>query len=224
MSTILFRSSSVFLTVLLALILPSQNSFCAEEVDDVLQFYCKRAAAVSKARDPIERGANFSVRTRTFYKKVGRGAEVTALDSSLDTYYYSFGRLDSVINTFQPSHSIPDLELFSPRIFDIDYRFNFFPNDTGGVEIAIGFDTDSTVPGRPTGLAIIDRNRYLLRMLYLHYPNLEEYKRFSRSFRFSQVDNYLFPDSVWVVASRHGIFSSEHFRIETGIIEIKVYH
>lgn len=212
------------MVILSILSLRGFDPLSAEQVDEVLQFYCRRTAAVSEARNPIEHGVTFFIRTRTFYKKIGRGGKVAALDSALDIHYFSYGRLDSVVNTHKPSQSLPDLELFSPEIFDFDYKFNFFPNDTGGSEIAIGFDTDSTTTGRPVGLAIIDRSRYLLRWLYLHYPELEGYKRFSRSFRFTEVENYLFPDSVWVVASRPGIFTQESFRLETGIVEIKVYH
>ena len=97
-----------------------------------------------------------------------------------------------------------------------------FPNDTGGPQLAIGFDTDSLRDPRPVGLAMIDRDEYYPKWLYLFYPEEKNHSRFTKSFRFVQQDGLLFPDSVWVVGAREGVFSTEHYRIETDVTEISI--
>jgi hypothetical protein len=64
----------------------------------------------------------------------------------------------------------------------------------------------------------------LLRWLYLYYPSTSGVERLTRSFRFTEVEGYVFPDSIWEVGARSGIFSLEYYRLETGIVEIEVIH
>ena len=35
---------------------------------------------------------------------------------------------------------------------------------------------------------------------------------------------YIFPDSIWEVGSREGIFSTENYRLETSISSILIRH
>jgi len=110
-----------------------------------------------------------------------------------------------------------------PNVFAQASEFCFYPNDTGGVELALGFDHDVSLSQLPVGLAVIDRDRYLLRWLYLYYPEHLDYKRFSRSYRLTLQDGYVFPDSIWEVGARPGIFSPEYYRLETVITGITIY-
>jgi hypothetical protein len=107
-------------------------------------------------------------------------------------------------------------------VFDQDYQFSFYPNDTGGKYLAIGFDTDSAGDPRPVGLAIIDRYEYSLHRLYLFYPHQAGYKRLSRTLHFVKHEGYIFPDSILELAARAGIFSTDHYRLETVISNIKI--
>jgi hypothetical protein len=175
------------------------------------------------AGDPIAHGVNFSYQTTTYYKKLGNLGEISSVDSVKNIYFYSFGNLDSSKTLLPAKHSIPKIDLSVPGIFDSTYILNFFPNDTGGTLLAIGFDSDSTHKSWPSGLVEIDRQKYFPRWLYLYYPDQGGFKRYSRSFRFIDQQGYVFPDSVWEVAVKDGFLFSTSYRLETSISEFKIY-
>jgi len=102
------------------------------------------------------------------------------------------------------------------------YHIHFYPNDTGGLSLAMGFRADSTMPRQPDGLVVIDRTEYYPRCLYLYYPNKPDFKRFTRTFRFALVDGFIFADSISEVAARQGIFSLENYRLETSISDLTI--
>jgi hypothetical protein len=191
--------------------------------DPILEFYVKKAAATFTSRDPMAAGVNFSLRATTYYKDLSRGGKVTLSDSSIIDYFYSFGEVDSTVVIAAPKHNHPSFDITVPNVFTGDYVYNFFPNDTGGSDLSIGFDTRDTTSPDPTGIAVIDRDRYFLKRLYLFYPNDVAYKRYSRSLRFTDFEGYIFPDSVSESRAEAGIFSSKHYRVETEIGQLQIY-
>jgi hypothetical protein len=207
---------------LAALFLPALSVGDAESDDPVLDFYCNRARVTAGNLNPIERGTAFSFDAVTYYKRIGRRGKVDLVDSTRSTYYYSFGKLDSLTTDTSASSRDYEVDLSYPNVFDGDYIFSFYPNDTGGADLAIGFDTDTAVAGEPVGIAIIDRSRFFLKWLYLHYPDRKGYKRYSHSLRFTERDGLVFPDSIWTVAAKAGLFSSEFYRLETGISNLVI--
>ncbi|MEA3297096.1 MAG: hypothetical protein U9R56_04460 [candidate division Zixibacteria bacterium] len=202
--------------------------FCAAAgepvaVDPVLEFYCGRAAAVFTARDPIEHGLCFSFTVRSYYKSVGRRGNIEDVDSAVIRYHFSFGHLDSQKTVLCTSDKLTDIDFSFPNVFSEHYLYNFYPNDTGGVNIAIGFDTDSVGNNQPVGLALIDREQYILRWLYLFYPHKSGFRRFSRSFRMTEFRGFVFPDSLWEVGAAEGVFSTDDYRLETCIESIEIH-
>lgn len=107
-------------------------------------------------------------------------------------------------------------------MFVDSFGHGFFPNDTGARELAISFENISSSDTLPSGIAVIDREEFTLLSAYLFYPREEGFKRLTRSFRFSDNAGFNFPDSVWEVAARQGIFSTEYYRLETKIKEIQL--
>lgn len=194
-----------------------------EEIDPILSYYCKRASEAFTGQNPLESGISFSFRATSHYMNLGEHGEVTRLDSGITDYYYSFGKLDSAEVVLKPKHDQKPIDFSYPDVFSQDYEFYFFPNDTGGSELAIGFDTYNSEDTLPIGLAVIDRDRFFIRWLHLHYPNKKYYKRFSRSFRFAEHDEYLFADSMWQVSARRGVFTTEFFRVESRITDFRLY-
>lgn len=191
--------------------------------DPVLQFYCQKARTICTERNPIEQGVSFSFTATTYIKKLDRHGEVTSIDTATADLFFSHGKLDSQMSTVLPDGAFSSPELAYPNVFDSDYRFNLFPNDTGGAYLAIGFDSDSADDPRPVGLAIIDRYDYCMHRLYLFYPQREGFKRFSRIFHFVEQSGYIFPDFISEVAVKTGIFSSDHYRREIVISNIKIF-
>lgn len=202
---------------------PVLSQVDSEADDAVMKFYLNKAAAAYQTRHALIHGVSFSFEARTFYKYIDKKGRVTSIDSARGRYYYSFGELDSVVNDTFFSKPVPEFDFDYPDVFSDDYRFNFFPNDTGGPEVAIGFDTDSIGDARPVGLAVLNRPIYDMSRLYLHFPEREKYKYFSRIFRFTSVEGYQFPDSIWEVGAIRGFVSSRYFRLETGITNITIY-
>lgn len=190
----------------------------------VVDFYWEKARRVDKSRNPVETGATYSYIATSYYKKISRKGKVENIDSVRSEYFYSWGKLDSSKTLAGDPKKFKNLDLSVPDILDSDYDRYFFPNDTGGSELVIGFDTPTAGDPRPTGLLAIDRERYVLLWMDLFYPKKENYQRYTRSFRFTEVEGLVFPDSVWVVGAKRGIFFSENYRLETGIEDIKVYH
>ncbi|RKX21720.1 MAG: hypothetical protein DRP35_03640 [Candidatus Zixiibacteriota bacterium] len=224
MSIKIYRKSLCCLICGLIFIIGVNSLIYAEESDPILEFYVKRGNSVFSSRNPLERAINFSFMAKTYYKKINNEGEAKKVDSAFSTHYYSFGQLDSLIWDSLKTSKFVEFEYESPNIFDMNYIYNFYPNDTGAIDLPIGFDVDSTNFEDPIGVVIIDRNLYFIKWLYLHYPNEVSHKRYSRSFRFTNINNYIFPDSIWVVGAKRGIFSAENYRIETGIYNIEIYH
>lgn len=200
---------------------PSLGSESAgdEALDPVLEYY--RAKAEKAFNQSVPDHA-YSVKATTYYKTFGADGRFDLQDSVTGWYYISAGTLDSQ-NISTPNSQLPEPVSFEyPNVFADNYLFYFFPNDTGGLELAIGFDTYTAEDTLPDGFAIIDRSDGYLRRLYLYYPSGERLKRYTRSFRFVRYDGYVFPDSIWIITARAGIFSTEYLRFETGVSEIRI--
>lgn len=213
----------VIITILGLTVLSGFGATALAQVSDpVLDYYWQKAAQVALDTDPNIAGVSYQLTARTFKHSIERDGEISATDTVVQTLYFTDGELDSaiVVGDAESDQLIPTLTF--PSVFDMDFDSHLFPNDTGGVDFPIGFLTDSARPEYPDGLAVIDRYQYHLRSLYLSYNNQDNYRRFSRSYRFVVVDDYLFPDSVWEIATRLGVFSSESYRMETGITDIRV--
>ncbi len=208
----------VFVSVcVLALSLVAQ-----EETDEILVHYKSRASEVFNGRNPLLSGLKFSFEATTYYKLFDEEKNTFIIDSIIADYYYSFEKIDS-INVIASSKDDPDtLDLKYPNIFIGDYLYNFYPNDTGGKDLSIGFDSKDVNPNIPIGLAIVDRDYYFLKRLYMYYMNEQKVERASKSFRFVEIDGFIFSDSVWELKSKSGIFTTEYFRVETGIRNIKI--
>lgn len=220
------KKHGIFGFVLTAILIFSLVTVYAQEktvVDPVLKFYYERAGSVFNGYDPLETGTSYSFLATSYYKRVNNDGSLGEIDSAVSEYYFSFGQLDSQKTIIQTAQKFDDLDFSIPNVFGKDYHYSFYPNDTGGAEIAIGFDRDSMETDIPVGLAILDRSRYTLNRLYLYYPSKERHKRFSRCLRFIEYEGLIFPDSVWIVGAKQGIFSTSHYRLETRIENIQIY-
>jgi len=206
----------------LALMLGIGAIALADDPDPIADYYWQKARGAASQFDPNVAGVRYQLTARTFRHIIMRDGRISGTDTVVQRLYFTGGALDSavMIGDDENDQKIPDLGY--PSVFDMDLFPHLFPNDTGGTDLAIGFLTDSARLDLPDGLAIIDRYRYHLRSLYLTYPHREDFRRFSRCFRFVLVDDYLFPDSVWEVATKLGVFFTESYRLETGITDIQV--
>lgn len=207
-----------------AAFLASADRARSEDPDPVLAYYWKNAGEAARAIDPAQAGIAYVLTARTFCHRIGPGGSIAATDTAFCDYYYTGDNLDSFKVEAGKEACAKRTDLSYPYIFDNAYALSLFPNDTGGPGLAIGLTSDTATAAQPDGLVVIDRNDYAMRNLYLYYPAKEGYRRFTRSFRFVEFEGYLFPDSVWEVGTKLGIFSSENYRTETGVTEIRIVH
>jgi hypothetical protein len=192
------------------------------ETDPIMTYYWDHARSAEAQFDPNVPGVSYSYRAKTYRRGVASDGVIRKTDSLDQVYFYRDGELDSVHHVRGKVGRFKHLDLTFPNVFENRYLLNFYPNDEGGRKLAIGMISDSTLAKQPDGLVLIDRNRYFLWSLYLYYPEKSGYQRYSRSFRFTLVDELVFPDSVWEVATRLGIFYTDNYRYETGISDIRV--
>ncbi len=210
--------SAIVVFVLAALVVASAQ----DDSDDVLMYYTDNARRSIEGRNPLAVGTVYVLRTMSYYKYVGQRGIINRTDSAEIDFYYSWGQLDSQKTVSGDPDRFEGVTLDWPNVFDEPYHFNLFPNDTGGEELGIGFDTDSLGDPLPVGLAIVDRTQFYPRWLYLFYQTMDGHTRYSRSLRFVEREGLVFVDSVWIVGSRESVFSSEHYRLETGVTEITI--
>jgi hypothetical protein len=189
--------------------------------DPVLDYYWNEAGRATARHNPNVAGQSYAFTAKSYYMTIGKRGRAEATDSMKADYYFTDGALDSQVVDYGDDGKFKNLDLTSPNIFADEYIRNFYPNDTGG-SLAIGFDTDSVGDPRPTGVVLIDRRDYTPDWLYLYYPEKPYHERFTRSFRFTTVDSLVFPDSIWQVGAKQGVLVTEHYRIETGISNIRV--
>lgn len=192
-----------------------------EGIDPVLQFYVKQADSVFGRTELKENDLRYSFLAFTYFKRIGRKGVVERLDSSVTRYFCSGKSIDSTQVLLEPENSIPQITFGYPNVFTEHYEHNFFPNDIGDTNLAIGFDNFSSTDTLPTGVAVIDRDDYALHRLYLYFPNTKDYKRLTRSFRFAEFSGLVFPDSIWEVGAKQGVFTVEYYRMETEIGQLQ---
>jgi hypothetical protein len=218
----LSRQNLCLSTILVCLCL-SITLLAQSASDKILKFYWDQARSATASRLPDNAGLSYSLLAHTVYREFGEKGFITHRDSVTTRYFFAFGKLDSAKTIRKSSGTIPNVDLTYPDVFENQYQINLFPNDTGGATIALGFDIDSSQVDWPVGLTLLDRARYFPRWLYLFYPVKEGYRRFSRSLRLVEKDNFIFPDSIWEVATVDRLFSNTAYRLDTGIREITIY-
>ena len=214
------RSVWSIIGALAALPLIAAGLLFAQSEADILGFYWDRSGKTFAAENPAQNNIRYRLDTFSYYKKVEKRGETTIADSAAINYFFTGATLDSQVVKSGAPDRFKLVDLVLPDIYAYDYIIQLYPNDDGRGGLSIGLDTDSADITQPTGLLVINRESYRMTDLYLYYQQLEDFTRFTRSYRMTEHGGYLFPDSVWIVAARPGLLQPEHFRIETGVRSI----
>jgi len=212
-----------FLTLIAVSLLSVSLAAWDDEPDPVLQYYWDHACAASHKTDPDSSGICYRFTAKTCKRSVAEDGRIRKTDSVVQEYFFCSGGLDSVNTVAGDVGKFERLDLSYPPVFESTYHLSSFPNDIGGRRLAMRIWSDSAQGRQPEGMVVIDRNEYFPYALYLYYPDKSGYRRFTRSFRFVVVDGFVFPDSVWEVGTRLGVFSPEGYRLETGVSNIRVW-
>jgi hypothetical protein len=203
----------IFILLTLYASIPAKDE--KKSTDPVLDFYLQKARAAYNSLNPDENGAAYSFIARSYQSELKRNGVIDLIDSSIVKYYFSFGNLDSHKVEVSTGKGLDSIDFSYPNFFGKEYDFNFFPHDIGGGNISIGIDSDTVKNLIPVGIAVIDRQKYVLRRLYLYYPDNDRYKRYSKVISLKEHEGVVFPDSINVTFSKMGIFSAAHFRLLT---------
>jgi len=194
----------------------------AEDIDPILKYYVSHADSAYTKSILTNNPVRFSFEAFTYYKVLGRGGAVEKIDSSATRYFLNGTNIDSSKIIFENERKTPVITLEFPNIFAKDFEHGFFPNDVGGQKLAISFAPDVDSTDLPDGIAIVDREEFKLMELYMYFPEPDGYKRLTRSFRFVDYSGYVFPDSIWEIGAKQGIFSVDFYRLETKIDKIQL--
>lgn len=218
------RKRIFFTTILVvsSLILPLFSTSHTQELDPILNYYVSNADTAFAKSDTAQNASKYSFLAFTYYKAIGRGGVVTRLDSAVNRYFCTGETVDSIQLLTETKKRLPRPVLYYPNVFVASYEHKFFPNDIGSQDLAINFENISELDSLPSGIAVIDRKKFTLRNIYLYYPRQKGYKRLTRSFRFDDTGGFVFPDSIWEVGAKQGVFSTEYYRLETGIEQIQL--
>ena len=194
----------------------------ADDPDPILEYYWTRAAETAFRTLPVYLGSSYRFDARTYYHHVTSDGDITRTDSAVIRYFYTGAVQDSQQVIAGDGDRFKRFEPVVPDVFGEPFHLHFYPNDTGGSEIAIGFRADSATAGEPDGLIVINRRRHHLIRLYASYTDKPDYRRYSRFFRFAETDGLIVPDSISEVATREGVFGLESYRVEAVISDVQV--
>jgi len=214
-----------FLALTLLMLIPatSRSEDSSVTADDpVLHYYWEKARRATRHAFPQTEKLEYSCSANLYLHRTGSDGHLISTDSLHAVYFFSGGSLDSQRTISGKSSLFPEFDPFYPDVFEGRYERHLFPNDTGGIELAIGLISDSAATDQPDGLLVIDREQFLPRRIYLYYPKKPGFRRFTRTFKLAPVEGYLFAVSILEMASRSGILKSENYRLETTIYDITI--
>lgn len=152
-----------------------------------IQFYLKQA------RNTFETTYIFNLK-RDFVCKAMATATLTNYRGKLDQIdtaayeiVYSDGRVSSVNvsdTAKMPQNNMPDLTI-TDLPWQLDCEFYFFPNDTGGSDIYIGFEPrDGASEKAASGYIVMDRYNYMIKSYTIYMSNHPFSDRYSRVYTF----------------------------------------
>jgi hypothetical protein len=198
------------------------SSVLALGQQDIIDYYWRRATTAFALHDPLTAGQTYAFTSTAYIRSLERGGRSHISDSSVVRHFFSHGHLDSTTLIRGKSKTVFPIDISVPNIFDSTYIRTMFPNDTGGRELALGFDTDSSGDARPIGIVSIDRESGTIRRLHTGYPVRSGYARFSRSFHFVNFGGWVVPDSIIETGSLRGFLINEDYRIDITISDVTV--
>ena len=193
-----------------------------EDADPVLEFYVNQAEEAYVESDPYTRNLRFTFLAYSYYKQLGRKGIVERLDSVVTRYFMTGIQIDSTTIVVEATSNIPEPTFSYRNIFSDSFLHNFYPNDTGSADLAIGFDTPGFEETLPTGVAVIDREEYILKRLHMFFQNPVGFKRLTRSFLIKEQNGFIFPDSIWEIGAKQGVFSTDYYKLETNIQQVQL--
>lgn len=196
---------------------------CAQTAKpEIIDYYWNHAAQSWHSNQKAIAKRLESCDVTAIVKELSRGGVVKSADTSASRYFYSPGGVDSIVRLSGDKRLSVDVDLALPAIFDGLYQKSFFPNDTGAGDLAIGFDTDTLVDRRPSGILTINRDFYYARRLHISWPHKPGFRRFGRSYHFVQMDQLTVIDTIIESAVIERLLADDDYRLEITITNYRL--
>jgi hypothetical protein len=186
-----------------------------------LEYYRSGAEKVMQEQCPLWQSESFSCKAVSRYYRY-EDKKMSFVDSSIAHYFFTGSVLDSVRPIVSSGKKSLRFSFDCPNLFSSQYLFNFYPNDTGGAQIALGVDSPQEADSLPVGVAIINRTTMRPITLFLYYPIKEDYRRYSRTLNFTDTTGPIFPNRIVEIGVRDGLLSTETYRVEIERLELSV--
>jgi len=183
--------------IIFFILLLCPNLYCGSdhEIDPVIKYYLSGVDSTFNQAFIIN-AISFDCQVMSILKVTNYRGETDKIDTALYQLYFLGGNLDSISiidSAGTEKNSLPD-NFTPPDIWNQKINFTFYPNDTGAGRLAIGFNrSDSLLSRNSTGFINIDRNRFDLLSLFVHYPFYKEAIRHSKSYKFDYKDGFIRP-------------------------------
>jgi len=163
--------------------------------DPVIEFYLSQLDSAFQEEYIFVSDKDFSVEIQSVMIKSDYRGEIDQIDTATYKLFYS-GQIDSstIIDSALKieENRLPEKFFFNPPWYE-NNSFFFFPNDTGGTLMPIGFKPDSLAEDTVvTGFLNMDRYDSKLKSIFLFDPApvLDEYDHLSRIFYFGTRDQF----------------------------------
>jgi hypothetical protein len=198
----------------------------AENADSVaIQFYLQQARNTFESTYIFGLKRNFTCRAVATATLTNYRGKLDRVDSSAYDITYSDGRISGidVSDTAGMSQNIiPDL-IISDMPWQLDCEFYFFPNDTGGSDISIGFEPrDASVKRAASGYITMDRYNYMVKSYTIYMTNHQFSDRYSRVYVFDYKNLLTRP----VFLERHwregGFWGRKYFHQRITIVDYRL--
>lgn len=191
--------------------------FSAEIDDTVMEHYLNKADSVLNSSTLFNNNLEFSVALTSIYNIINYRGIALQSDTAkylVDCIDAQFSISETIDSASVEENIIPSNILFEkPWVYNC--RFYFFPRDIGAGDLAIGFaPADSLEKRAPEGMIIIDRSTYIIKHIYLHYLNIDDYEWLSKDYQFSFENEKLLLKSLTLQGCYYGFFQRRYFKQE----------
>jgi len=191
------RASSKIIYVLclfLAVILFEIRLSYADEPDATMQYYLNNVGYIFNKNLIFSTGEKFTCHVRSILETTDYRGRQEDIDTAIYQLFYGDGALDSshILDSADMEENTLPYNFDCPQLWKENLTFDFFPNDAGVGELAIGFESaflDSTDAN--IGFFNLNRDNYYLTALFIHYPNPKEQEKISEVFIFDRLNDYI---------------------------------
>jgi hypothetical protein len=193
----------------------SIQSYSQDYDETVMNYYLQNIDSVLDRAHLYDEENFYSVDIKTIFDNINYRGELDESDTAEYKAYYGAGKIDSskVIDSAKIEENIAPDDIGFIKPWKQNCYFYFFPNDTGGSELAIGFEPNNPdSEGVAAGMMIIDRYSYKLKKIYLHYREIGKYDRLSQAYEYAETDSGLVLSHLVIQGSFLRFFSRSFFK------------